>query len=220
MLKSYTSLVGAEYDKSGDELAKCSINNMLLDNYIETERGKSADTLVSRLCLLSAASKKAAVLETNKLDNNNNTNKKSYEDLFSIEESTTARDDDEDDDDELNVVTDSSDDDNEYDDFDSSYYRNHEENTEKGKGSLLAEDLNEKYKSIRRSQAKSGSAKHVVFQMKSLKAKTQFGHEMNEKMNRFDDRNVRYGDPLPQRPLYRELRILSKTFEIPNHGFF
>jgi len=77
----------------------------------------------------------------------------------------------------------------------------------------LLNDPNERYKSIRRSQVKSGSAKDVLFQMKSLKAKTKFNHEQNQKIYNYSDRNVRYGDPLPRRPLYRELRILSK-FEL------
>lgn len=123
------------------------------------------------------------------------TSKKSYEDLFSIEDTSTCND-------EFEEVTDSSDDENAHDDDDEDEDAHLQRN--------LFTDLNEKYKSIRRSQAKSGSTKHIVFQMKSLKATTQSNHDMNRKAYSYADRNVRYGDPLPRRPLYRELRILSK----------
>lgn len=131
------------------------------------------------------------------------TSKKSYEELFSIEDTSTCKDDD-----EFEEVTDSSDDDEKINDD----YA--DENEDSYLQANLFTDLNEKYKSIRRSQAKSGSAKHIVFQMKSLKATTQCNHELNKKENSHADRNVRYGDPLPRRPLYRELRILSK-YEVP-----
>lgn len=79
--------------------------------------------------------------------------------------------------------------------------------------SLLENDLNEKYKSIRRDQVRSGSIKHIQNALRSLKTRTLVNLESNRKMFEFSDRNVRYGDPLPQRSLYRELRILSK-FEL------
>lgn len=88
-----------------------------------------------------------------------------------------------------------------------------DDTTKKSTQISILNDPNERYKSIRRSQTRSGSSKDILFQMRSLKSKTNFSLESNKKLYNFSDRTVRYGDPLPQRPLYRELRILSK-FEL------
>lgn len=65
-------------------------------------------------------------------------------------------------------------------------------------------------KSIRRPLRNASSARDIVNKLKSLENKVNYYRTQNRANNRIDDRNVRYGGPLPRREIYRQLRILSK----------
>lgn len=65
-------------------------------------------------------------------------------------------------------------------------------------------------KSIRRPLRKTDSVNDVLHKVKSLKNKVEYCRKENEVNLKADDRNVRYGDSLPKKKIYRQLRILSQ----------
>jgi hypothetical protein len=164
MLKSYTSIVGAKFDRNRDQLASYSIkNNPFLNNFISNSRLDDLSRCLSGQSRGNSAKKV---------------------DLFSIEESLNQ--------------------DIEYE-INDGFFEGDDEND-----GLFKNDLSESNKSIRRGQIRSGSAKDILFQMRYLKSRAKSSIEKNRQKFNIEDRNVRYGGPLPTAGLYRELRILSK----------
>ena len=65
-------------------------------------------------------------------------------------------------------------------------------------------------KSIRRPLRRSGSSKDFFKRLQSLESKVKYCHEQNAINLKSEDRNIRYGDPLPKKKIYRQLRIISQ----------
>ena len=65
-------------------------------------------------------------------------------------------------------------------------------------------------KSIRRPLRRSGSSKDFFKRLQALESKVKYCHEQNAINLKSEDRNVRYGDPLPKKKIYRQLRVISQ----------
>jgi hypothetical protein len=84
-------------------------------------------------------------------------------------------------------------------------YQQDEESNEFNNGNIIA-----KSKSVRRPLQRAVTYADILFKLKSLHSRVKYCNEQNVINFNFDDRNTRYGGKLPQRKIYRQLRILSK----------
>ena len=65
-------------------------------------------------------------------------------------------------------------------------------------------------KSIRRPLKSAGSTKSIVERLDDLNNKVKYCREQNAINMKSEDRNIRYGGPLPKKQLYRQLRLLNQ----------
>ena len=65
-------------------------------------------------------------------------------------------------------------------------------------------------KSIRRPLKQANSAKDLIFKLRALQSKVQYCKDQNDVNLKSDDRNIRYGAPIPRKNINRQLKIISQ----------